>query len=59
MLITVKNRAGISHRSVTPVMEEVYNDAVKNSIIREVKFIADPSDIEVLMIHPIETDRIR
>jgi len=38
----------------TPVMEEVYNDAVKNSIIREVKFIADPSDIEVLMIHPIE-----
>ncbi|HOM02118.1 MAG TPA: copper amine oxidase N-terminal domain-containing protein [Acetivibrio sp.] len=38
----------------TPVMEDVYNDAVKNSIIREVKFIADPSDVEILLEHPIE-----
>lgn len=36
----------------TPVMEEVYNDAVKNSIIREVKFIADPSDVEILADYP-------
>jgi len=32
----------------TGIMKSVYDDAVKNSIIREVKFIADPSGVDVL-----------
>ncbi|NLD46282.1 MAG: copper amine oxidase N-terminal domain-containing protein [Clostridiaceae bacterium] len=32
----------------TSIMEFVHNDAVKNSIIREVKFIADTSKVEIL-----------
>jgi hypothetical protein len=32
----------------TSTMEFVHNDAVKNSIIREVKFIADTSKVEIL-----------
>ena len=36
------------HAPFTAIMEWVHNNAVENSIIREVKFIADPSNVEIL-----------
>lgn len=37
----------------TSIMKDVYNNAVENSIIREVKFIADTSNVEVLRVAEI------